>query len=682
MRHRLAFGASAAIDEGDLPPITNGAWGVDTAASDLRLSPGEDFFGHCNGTWIATHPVPDGLSSLDQFTLVTKSTARRLRALIEDMAAASPPAETRQRRIVDAYTAFMDVEAIDDAGIRPARPALARIARAATLSELLTLSADPAMPSLLAVGVGVDPKELEHLLSLGPAQLGLPGPELYLASGAAEDRIRSAYREYLAFLLGEADEPAFASAEDLFEFERKMAALHWPRRVLRDPDLACRKRGLADVAALAPAFPLANLLPESVRTRANVILAHQTLTPHDRAAPELAGAGLPAMTRLIADTRLPVLKAFLAVHFLGRHAAVLGREMDEARFAVLDRLIRGRLQQRPRWERAIEAVERQMPDLLGGEYAARHFSLEAKAQVQQIVESVLDAMRERLTAAPGLREQTRHAALAKLAALDVQVGWSTSPRAYDGLDISPTNPLGNAMAAARWQEENALAKLGLPVDRARWPFPAHTVNASYREERNQIILPAGILQPPFFDPAADPAVNFGAIGAIIGHEISHGFDDQGSKYDAAGALRNWWHPADREAFQRATRPLVEQFGAFCPLDEGRTCIDGQLTLGENVSDLLGLQLAHRAYRLSLGGREGPVLDGYTGEQRFFLSFAQMWRGVQRPEALREQLRRGPHSPAPYRVNGTLRNVDAWYDAISISKENTLYLPPEERVQIW
>jgi len=264
----------------------------------------------------------------------------------------------------------------------------------------------------------------------------------------------------------------------------------------------------------------------------------------------------------------------------------------------------------------------------------------------------------------------------------VQVGWSSNPQLYEGLDISPTDPLGNAMAAARRQQEDTLAQLGARVDRTRWPFPAHTVNASYREERNQIILPAGILQPPFFDPEADPAVNYGAIGAIIGHEISHGFDDQGCKRDAAGGLRDWWDPADREAFRGAIGPLVEQFGTYCPLDEGKTCVDGQLTLGENVSDLLGLQLAHRAYQLALGREPAPELDGYTGEQRFFLSFAQMWRGVQRPEALREQLRRGPHSPAPYRVNGAVRNVDAWYDAFSISKEDTLYLGPEERVRIW
>jgi len=666
----------------DLPPIRTGRWGVDADAADLRTDPGEDFFRHCNGRWIDSNPIPDGLSSLDQFTLLARSTALRLRAMIEDMAA-STRADAGQRRIVDAYAAFMDDEAIERAGIGPARAALAAITRAATLSELLAISTDPAMPSLLAVGVGVDPKDpAEHLLSLAPAQPGLPSPELYWASGEPEEAIRSAYREYLAFLLGKAGERAFAPAEELFEFERKMAALHWPRRMLRDPDLACRKLGLADVAALAPAFPLPHVLPRSVRTRADVVLAHQTLLPSDGAAPELAEAGLPAMMRLIAGTRLRVVKAFLAVHFLDRHAAVLGREMEEARFAVFDRLIRGRLQQRPRWERAIEAVERQMPDLLGSEYAGRHFSPEAKAQVQQIVECVLNAMRERLAAAPGLTEQTRRAALAKLAALDVQVGWSISPQRYDGLAISPTDPLENAMAAARWREEDALARLGMPVDRTRWPFPAHTVNASYREERNQIILPAGILQPPFFDPAADPAVNFGAVGAIIGHEISHGFDDKGSKYDAAGALRNWWHPVERQAFERATRPLVEQFGAFCPLDDGRTCIDGQLTLGENVSDLLGLQLAHRAYRLFLAGHDGPVLDGTTGEQRFFLSFAQMWRGVQRVEALREQLRRGPHSPAPYRVNGTVRNVGAWYDAFGISQADELYLPPKERVRIW
>lgn len=680
MRHQLNLDTPTDPCEGNLPPILTGRWGVDNDAADPSVTPGDDFFRHCNGRWIDSHSIPDGLSSLDQFTLVAKNTARRLQTMIEEMGAASAPAGTRQRRIVDAYTAFMDSEAISRAGIRPARPVLSRIARAATLEELLAISADAAMPSLLALGVEVDPKEpTEHLLSLAPAQVGLPAPELYLANGEEEERIRSAYRGYLAFLLDEAGEPSFASAGELFDFERDMAALHWPRTVLRDPSLACRKLTVADIAALAPAFPLAQVL-ENVGITPDVILAYQTLPPNAATAPDLARAGLPAMMRLIASKPLPVLKAFLAAHFLDHHSAVLG--LEEAHFAIFEHLIRGRLQQRPRWERAIGAVNQQMPDLLGCEYAARHFSSAAKEHVRKIVENVLAAMRERLTAAPGFREQTRHAALQKLAVLDVQVGWSTHPQRYQGLDISPTDPLRNAMAAARWHHEDALAKLGTPVDSTRWPFPAHTVNASYRMERNQIILPAGILQPPFYDPAADLAVNYGAIGAIIGHEISHGFDDQGSKRDAAGALRNWWDPADRKAFTKAIEPLVEQFGSFCPLSDGRTFIDGRLTLGENVSDLLGLQLAHRAYQLALGGEDPPVLFDYTGEQRFFLSFAQMWRGLQRPQALREQLRRGPHSPGPYRVNATVRNVDAWYDAFAVSEDDKLYLPPEERVRIW
>lgn len=678
MSYDIAFEALATSDEDNLPSVMRNQTGVDISAMDTRVRPGDDFFRHANGTWIDSHPIPDGLSSLDLFTLVAKSTARRMREMIEEMAARPAPSEG-ERLIAGAYTAFMDTSAIHRGGIHPARPTLSRIAGAATLEEVLSVSADPALPSLIELGVGIDPKDpSQYLLSVAPAQAGLPVPELYLARGDAENEIRSAYKEYLAHLLSEAGDPSFASAEELFEFEREMAALQWPRVVLRDPSIACCTLAIADVAMLAPAFPLAHVVAEFVPNTPDILLAYQTLPP--KTAPQLRRAGLPAIMELIAATPLSVLKAFLAIRFLDRHSAVLG--LEEAHFAVFERLIRGRLQQRPRWERAVAAVAHQMPDLLGAEYAARHFTSEAKAQVHEIVENVLEATRERLSGAAAFQEQTRQAALQKLAMLDVQVGWSDNPRRCEGLGISPVDPLGNAMAAARWQQQDALAKLGTPVDRTRWPFPAHTVNASYRMERNQIILPAGILQPPFFDPAADRAVNYGAIGAIIGHEISHGFDDQGSKRDAAGALRNWWDPDDRDAFAKAIEPLVDQFGAFCPLNDGTTFIDGRLTLGENVSDLLGLQLAHRAYSISLRGKDAPVLAGYTGDQRFFLSFAQMWRSQQRPQALREQLRRGPHSPAPCRVNGTVRNVEAWYIAFGICEDDKLYLAPDKRVRIW
>jgi putative endopeptidase len=303
--------------------------------------------------------------------------------------------------------------------------------------------------------------------------------------------------------------------------------------------------------------------------------------------------------------------------------------------------------------------------------------------MEALAANLLAAMRESIHACAWMGEATKREALAKLAAFDTQIGHGARFEAYEGLTITPDDPLANEMAAARWKHGEALARLGCPVDRSEWPFVPQTVNACYREERNQIVFPAGILQPPFFDPAADPAVNYGAIGAIIGHEIGHGFDDQGAKYDAAGALRNWWQPEDRAAFDALTEGLVAQYENYRPLADDETVrINGRLSLGENIADLAGLELAYRAYRLSLDGAEAPVIDGLTGDQRFFLAFAQVWRCAQREAALRNHLATAPHSPSRFRVNGTVCNMDAWYRAFGVGPGMELYVPPEERVSIW
>lgn len=662
----------------DLAAARTGRWGVDLDRLDPALSPGEDFFGHVNRRWIDAHPIPAQLTTISNFTLLVEDNRANLRTLIEDMARTEPAPGSDERRIVDAYRAFLDADG--SASVVHARPWLDRIAAAADLEQLAAVTAEPGFAPLLATDVTVDPTNPQaYMVAIAPARTGLPGRDLYLREDERSRSIRSAYGAYLALLLDEAGygDPA-GLAVQVLEFEREAAGLHWTRELLRNPDVAWTPIAPATLAAQAPAFPLARLLQAAGFGSAERLLAGQ-LSPLGATT----DSGLAGMMRLLAETPLAVLKAHSAAQFLNLHAEVLGRTIDDARYALYDRLIRGRAEPLARWKRAVVAVEAQLGDLLGASYVARHFPPESKAQMEALAANLLAAMRESILACAWMGEATKQEALAKLAAFDTQIGHGARFETYDGLMIVPDDPLANAMAAARWKRGKALVRLGRPVDRSEWPFVPQTVNASYREERNQIVFPAGILQPPFFDPAADPAVNYGAIGAIIGHEIGHGFDDQGAKYDGSGALRNWWRPEDRATFDALTEGLVGQYETWRPLDHDDTLrINGRLSLGENIADLAGLELAYHAYRLSLGGGEPPVIDGLTGDQRFFLAFAQVWRGAQREAALRNHLATAPHSPARFRVNGTVRNVDAWYQAFGVTPGMALYLPPEERVHIW
>lgn len=673
----------------DALTIETGRWGVDLEHLDQTRAPGDDFFAHVNGKWIDAHPIPDQLTTISNFTLLVERNRASLRTLIEEIAESRPAPGSDDRRIVDAYRAFLDADALAAPATRCAQPWLDRIEAAADLEELVAVTAEPGLAPLLAVGVAVDPANPQrHAVSIGPARMGLPARDFYLGEDERSRSIRATYRSYNSLLLERAgySDPA-ASAAQLLKFERQAAALHWPRELLRNPDLAWTSIPLADLAAQAPAFPLARLLQAGGFGSADKLLAWQ-LPPDENSEFVLQrsrkiGGGLPAVMRLLAETPLAVLKAHSAAQFLNLHAEVLGSAIDDARYALYDRLIRGRAEPLARWKRAITAVEGQLGDLLGARYVARHFPSESKAQMEALVGDLLAAMRESISACAWMGDATKREALAKLAAFDTQIGHGASFKTYERLEIVPGDPLANEMAAARWKYGESLARLGKPVDRSEWPFVPQTVNASYREERNQIVFPAGILQPPFFDPAADPAVNYGAIGAIIGHEIGHGFDDQGAKYDGAGALRNWWKPEDRAAFDALTEALVTQCEAYRPLDHDETVrLNGRLSLGENIADLAGLELAYRAYHLSLAGVEPPVLDGLTGDQRFFLAFAQVWRGAQREAALRNQLATAPHSPASFRVNGTVRNMDAWYRAFDVTPGMKLYIPPDERVRIW
>ncbi len=684
----LMTGPVAAQGEGDW-----GSFGVQTKWIDPKVAPGDDFDRYANGLWSDTVEIPDDKSRIGAFIDLSDVSQDRLKAILDELVAGNHPAGSDEARIADAYKAFMDQDAIDAAGLAPAKPYLDRIYGVQNLADLTTLFASPGFASPIEAYVGADAKQSDiYTLYISQSGLGLPDRDYYLSSDDDHREKREKYRKYLAFLmekLGYADPQAAADA--VYSLEVRMAQDMWDRAIERDRDLTYNKLEPAELGAIDPHGHMRAFLTKlGVNDTQPAILYQLPPTADELAAAEISvaeaaakiGGGLPATVKLIEEVPLATWQAYLAAHFLTDHADVLPSDIYDATFAFYGKELSGQPKPRPRWKRGIAAVEGQVGELLGKIYAQKYYPPEEKAAMADLVSNLREAMRANLAGLKWMGPETRAEALKKLDAFNPKIGAPDSYKAYEGLQISSTDPLGNQMAAAKWNIDFAITRLGKPVDRSEWFMFPHTVNAYYNPTFNEIVFPAGILQPPFFNLSADPAVNYGAIGAVIGHEMGHGFDDQGAKSDGQGNLRDWWTKADKANFQSLQKKLVAQYNAFCPFDNGKTCINGNLTLGENIGDLGGLSLAYRAYRLSLDGKEAPVIDGFTGDQRFFLSWAQVWRAKARDELARQHLVTDPHSPPKYRVNGIVRNLDEWYSAFKVKPGQGLYLSPDQRVRIW
>jgi putative endopeptidase len=669
-----------------------GSFGVQTQWIDSTARPGDDFDRYVSGKWVDVTPMPPDKTRIGSFMTLRDLSEDRLHAILERLAASKPAPGTPQARVADAYQAFMNVEAIDAAGLAPAQPILDRIAAARTTRDLIALFATPGIESPIGAGIDADEKQSDrYALYVGQGGLGLPDRDYYLVDSPKYRDIRAKYLDYLTFLLGKAGHAnARGAAQSVLDLETAMAREHWDRALQRNRDLTYNKLTLAEVDALGPDSLLRTLIKDlGAGSVDDVIVAQLPPTEAEFAAarftPEMRaklGGGVPATLRLIATTPIDTWKAYLTAHFLSDHAAYLPSDIDQAQFAFYGTVLGGQPQQRARWRRGISAVEGEIGELLGEIYAAQYFPPANKAAMDDLVANLRKAMAANLAELKWMGPETRKEAEAKLAAFTPKIGAPAKYKTYDGLVIDATKPLANKLAAEKWNFDFRLARVGKPVDRTEWFMFPQTVNAYYNPTFNEIVFPAAILQPPFFNLSADPAVNYGAIGAVIGHEMGHGFDDQGAKSDGQGNLRDWWTPQDKAALEALTGKLVGQYNQFCPFDEGKTCVNGQLTLGENIGDLGGLSLAYRAYKLSLKGKPAPVIDGYTGDQRFFLAYAQVWRGKVREELARQFLVTDPHSPGQYRVNGIVRNFDEWYKAFDVKPGDKLYLPPEQRVRIW
>lgn len=689
-----AHADAEAAPEPSTPTMSFGTWGVDPELLSSTVDPGDDFFAYVNQKWLDANPLPAEFSRFGAFNLLREKSTTDVKALMDELVAKDPATLTSdEKRIVDMHNAYLDVEAIDAAGLAPAQPYLNAIVAATSLEDLAMLWADPAYSSPLGGFVNVDAKQPDRYVAyLGSGGLGLPDRDYYLDDSEKGKAIQQAYREYVAMLLGEAGyADPMAAAEAVYAMEDRIARdIDWARTARRNRDLTYNAMTMAELEAMAGDFPVAAMLGK-IGLDASPIFVVGNMPPSDERAKELGlteeqlaqiGEGMPGMLKLLNDTPLATLQAWSIKEFLSDHASVLPSRFDEANFALYGKLLQGTPEQRARWKRAIAHTEGGLGELIGKSYVERYFPPENKAAMEELVANLRVAVAQSIDEIEWMGAETKQRALEKLASFDPKIGYRDNLETYEGLEVTADNPLANAIAADAWGLRDNVAKLGQPIDRTEWFMLPQTVNAYYNPTKNEIVFPAAILQQPFFALTNDPAVNYGAIGGVIGHEIGHGFDDQGSKYDATGALRNWWTDEDRANFDARGDALVAQYDAFCPLDNGETCVNGRFTLGENIGDLGGLSLAYRAYKIATEGKEVPVIDGLTGDQRFFIAWAQVWRSQQREDNYRQRLRTDSHSPEEYRTNGVVRNLDEWYEAFGVTEDHAMYLPPEKRVRIW
>jgi putative endopeptidase len=670
--HQVVTQHHAAGSAGQNPASTSfGEWGVNTGHISTTVDPGDDFFRYVNEGWLESQTIPDGFSSNGIFLELYLESERRIADIIQDMAAAGGAPGEPGQQIGDLYESYMDVDAIEAAGLTPLRDEIDALASLADFDAVADAMTWPFAPAFVGPYITVDGDNPDrYVLRLTQGGLGLPGRDYYLRDDGEFPEFQREYRDYIAqiFDLAGFDDGA-GRAERIYALEAAMAELHWTPADAQDSLLINNRYQRAELATLAPDFPWdAFLAGMGVSTVAEVMVDENT--------------AIAALSELWGNTPLETLRDYMVFHYIDNQTTYLPARFDEASFEFYGRTIHGVENQRPREMRAIQLVNGNLGEVLGQVYIERHFPPDHKAQMEELVSYLQAALRERIAELDWMDDQTREEALRKLDSFGLKIGYPDVWRDFSTLEIAADDLIGNMHRASEWYWADSRSRLDGPVRDWEWGLTPQTVNAYYSSTRNEIVFPAAILQPPFFDPDADPAVNFGAIGGVIGHEIGHGFDDDGSRYNADGYLRNWWTDASREAFDRQANMLVEQYNAFEPL-EGIN-VNGQLTLGENIGDVGGLSMALHAYRMYAEDRgiENEVIAGYSPEQRFFLSWAQAWRHLSTDGYLRNLVLTDEHSPAQYRVNGVVRNIDDWYDAFEISNDDELYLPPEDRVTIW
>jgi putative endopeptidase len=673
----LIAGWTAGVAQAETPS----APGIDLAGMDRSVAPGDDFFRYANGTWLKTTEIPADRGSYGAGGIVTDLTNARTVQLIQKAAAAGAPGGSAARKIGDYYASFMDLPAIEAKGLRPLQPAFERIAAVQDvrgLSRVLggTLRADvDAMnatnyytDNLFGLWVAQDFNDsTRYVPFLLQGGLDMPDREYYLDPSPRMAEIRTRYRAHVAAVLKLADlADADARAARVFALERDIAEAHWKREDTEDIRKANNPWTRSQFDTAAPGIDWTAFFAEAGLAGQDDFIVWQPS----------AVAGLSA---LVASQPLGTWKDYLVFHAIEHAAGVLPDAFGVESFNFHGTVLGGTPQRRDRWKRAVSATNVALGDAVGQLYVERYFPPAAKARAEEMVTNILAAFGRRIDTLDWMTAATRAQARAKLAVLKVGVGYPDRWIDYSGLDVVRGDAFGNQQRAEMFEYRRNLRKLGRPVDRSEWVMTPQTVNAVNLPVMNAMNFPAAILQPPYFDPARPLAMDYGAIGATIGHEISHSFDDQGAQFDAEGRLRNWWTDEDLAHFRASSEKLVKQYDAYRPLPD--LAVNGKLTLSENIADVAGLAASYDAYRLSLGGKPAPVVAGLSGDQQFFIAFAQSWRGKSREPSMRLQVLGDSHAPSEYRAD-TVRNLDAWYDAFDVKPGQALYLPPSERVRVW
>jgi putative endopeptidase len=652
------------------PTAAIGPWGFDVAGMDTTVKPGDDFYKYANGKWLATNKIPPDLPGWGTFTRLAVETEAQVHDIVESVPADAANG-TAEQKVHDFYRSFLDVDAINKVGMAPAVPGLEAIAAAKTHADIATLMGRPdlGLDTPVNVGVSVDEKNPDrYIVGIGQGGLSLPDRDYYLKKDPQLVEIRQKYLAHIGRMLALAKEDnSDSQAKVVLDVETKIAQKQWPVEKRRERDLTYNLRTRAQLDTLAKNYPW------------QALLAAGNLQEQK----EFVVAELDAVQSLAAQfTSIPVeqWRSYLKYHYLVTHAAVLPTAFDDEQFDFYSRTLNGQQQQRDRWKRAVRSLNSSVAEVVGQLYVKKHFPADSKSQMLALVENLRKAYAQRIRGLSWMSEATKEEALNKLRTFHPKIGYPDKWRDYSGLEIRPGDAFGNMIRARVFNWNYDVNRLGRPTDRDEWFLPPHTVNAYYNPTFNEIVFPAAILQPPYFDPHADPAVNYGGIGGIIGHEMGHGFDDQGAKSDEKGVLRDWWQPNDERAFKKVVDALVTQYSGYEALPGLK--LNGRLTAGENIGDLGGLTVAYQAYHMSLNDVAPATMGGFTGDQRFFLAWAQCWRDLQRDQNLRNQVMSNPHSPAVFRVQGVVRNMDEWYKAFDVQPADKLFLPPEQRVHIW
>lgn len=651
-----------------------GSFGIDLSNQDTSVRPGDDFFRYANGLWLDTFELPADRSNYGSFTVLSDRSDERVRTIIDDLSGMEPAAGTVEQKIADYFLSYMNTDVLNDLGIAPLRPGLNTLAEIDTREELIHGFGRSQIDNTFSpfgFFVGADRSDPDrHQLNLSVGGLGLPDRDYYLNDTPEFNRVREEYVAHIERVLDFAEIPdSAAKAQAILALETQVAEHTWPRAQRRNRDLTYNPMSYADFKA-----EYSGLDWDAYFAAAGI--------------PEVTDLNVyyPSAMSPIIDlvNTLPVedWRSLMTYRLIVDSANVLSEEIDQEAFHFYSTVLNGVPQQRERWERGVLRVGslNSLGEAVGQIYVQRHFPESAKQQMEDLVENLRSAVAQSIDEIDWMGEATKQEALRKLQSFRPKIAYPDEWKDLSSIEISRDDLFANAQNIREFNYADQLSRIGQPTNREEWGMTPQTVNAYYNSSFNEIVFPAGILQPPFFDPNADMAVNYGGIGAVIGHEMGHGFDDQGSKSDWAGVQRNWWTDEDRANFEALANALAAQYDQFEPVPG--YFVDGQFTLGENIGDVGGLSLAYRAYKMALGGEEAPIIDGLTGDQRFFLAWAQVWQRKYREDNLIQRLTTDPHSPAEYRVNGVVRNFDEWYEAFDVTPEDALYLAPEDRIRIW